>query len=414
MTSASSRVISAFDGLVEHMQSIELPPFDTLHVTETVLPALKTLLQQYADQHSRTKKDIASLRSAWTCLATYIPSQSIPESSGSAGLPPISSMPDAALDAVFGVASDNSELENSRQLIEQLQKQLQDLTTQYEAQNEDVCTENERQRLQTSELEALLLVSPPNPSSSHAVFAKCSAGIVSCKNRRDEQYLRDVFNRHKNAQGGLSTATLAQALIDADAPLVPDSEADAAASISRFNAYCNGLMDFVEFVRAVNAPDELALFFQEKQLPVLADALRAFVGRGQDQLLKVSQLSAEEMQAAVSAVCSHIPHQAKSIVEELQRSFAAQQRVQNDQPTLAQFARATSDDAQRKDEAFMRQVFNRHATSEKLSASTLIAALNDVAAPLLAATSSESSSDFADFIFRRADANMSGDIDFPE
>jgi len=64
----SSRVISAFDGLVEHMQSIEPPPFDTFHASDTVLPVLKTLLQQYADQHSRTKKDIANLRSAWTFL----------------------------------------------------------------------------------------------------------------------------------------------------------------------------------------------------------------------------------------------------------------------------------------------------------------------------------------------------------
>ena len=91
-----------------------------------------------------------------------------------------------------------------------------------------------------------------------------------------------------------------------------------------------------------------------------------------------------------------------------------QPQVQNGQPTLAQFARAASNAAQRKDEAFMRQVFNRHATNEKLCASTLIAALNDVAAPLLAATSSKSSSDSADFVFRRADANMSGDIDFSE
>jgi regulator of replication initiation timing len=265
----SSRVISAFDRLVEHMQSIELPPFDTFHASDTVLPVFKTLLQQYADQHSRTKKDIASLRSAWTCIASvapYIPPQAVLESSDSAMLPPASSLPGAALDAVSDVASGYSELENSRQLVRQLQQQLQDLTTQYETQKEDVCTENERLRLQISELEARLLAPPPNPSSSSVAIG----------------------------DGG------------------------------------------------------------------------------------------------------------------------AQQQVQNNQPTLAQFARATSNAAQRKDEAFMRQVFNRHATNEKLSASTLIAALNDVAAPLLAATSSESSSDSADFVFRRADANMSGDIDFSE
>jgi ankyrin repeat protein len=323
----SSRVISAFDGLVEHMQSIELPTLrlDTFHVSETVLPVFKTLLQQYADQHSRTKKDIASLRSAWTCIssvAPHTPPQAVLESSGSAMVPPASSLPDAAIDTVSDAASGNSELEHSRQLIEQLQKELHDLAAQCSAQNH-FRTENEKLRLQISELEAQL-----NPPSSHSTFSKCSAAIVSGENRLRRQYLSDVFNRHKDASGCLSVATLAQALMDADAPVVPDSEADAAAAISRFDAYCNGLMDFGEFERAVNAPDELALFFQEKRMPALADALRALVGRGQDQLLKVSQLSPEQMQAAASAVCSHIPHQAKSIQEELQRSFTAQFELQ--------------------------------------------------------------------------------------
>ena len=108
----SSRVFSAFDGLVEHMQTIELPPFDTFQVSETVLPAFKTLLQQYADQHNRTKKDIASLRSAWTCISSVAPStspQAVLESSGSSILPPASSLPVAAPDVVTDVASGNSE-----------------------------------------------------------------------------------------------------------------------------------------------------------------------------------------------------------------------------------------------------------------------------------------------------------------
>ena len=83
-------------------------------------------------------------------------------------------------------------------------------------------------------------------------------------------------------------------------------------------------------------------------------------------------------------------------------------------PSAAQFARAISDASQRNDDAFMRKIFNRHATKEKLSASALIAALKDVAAPVLATASSEGSCDTADHIFRRADANMSGDVDYSE
>jgi hypothetical protein len=122
----------------------------------------------------------------------------------------------------------------------------------------------------------------------------------------------------------VQAATLARALVDADDAVVPSCEAEAAAAILRFGTDCSALMDFGEIERAAHAPDELALFFQEKQLPALADALRALVGRGSDQLLRVSQLSPEEMQAASSAVCSHIPCQANLIQEQLQRSFAAQ------------------------------------------------------------------------------------------
>ena len=88
--------------------------------------------------------------------------------------------------------------------------------------------------------------------------------------------------------------------------------------------------------------------------------------------------------------------------------------AENDQPSAAQFARAISDASQRNDDAFLRKIFNRHATKGKLSASALTAALKDVAAPMLAAASSEGSCDTADYVFRRADANMSGDVDFAE
>jgi membrane-bound lytic murein transglycosylase B len=83
-------------------------------------------------------------------------------------------------------------------------------------------------------------------------------------------------------------------------------------------------------------------------------------------------------------------------------------------PSAAQFASAISGAAQRKDDAHMRRIFNRHAKKEKLSASALIEALKDVSAPVLAAASSEGSLNTADYIFRRADANLSGDVDFSE
>jgi WD40 repeat protein/regulator of replication initiation timing len=331
----SSRVFSAFDGLVEHMQSIELPPLDTFHVSETVLPVLKTLMEQYSDQHSRTKKDIASLRSAWTCLASVAPctpSQALLnlESSGSAMLPPASSLLVTAPDAVTDVTSGNSELENSRQLVHQLQQQLQDLTTQYEAQNEDICTENEKLRLEISELEARLLAAPSNSFSSHAVSPKCSAGIVSGKNRRNEQYLRGVFNRHKHAQAGLSRQNLVQALQDVDAPNIPISVQDIADVMNQFDANRNGVLEFGEFQQAVYDPDELQVWLGEKQLPIAADALRPLVGRGSDQLKTFSQLSPADIEHAAAATCAFIPSMLKELHQELQAAFAVQSQIEAD------------------------------------------------------------------------------------
>jgi hypothetical protein len=97
-----------------------------------------------------------------------------------------------------------------------------------------------------------------------------------------------------------------------------------------------------------------------------------------------------------------------------QQNVQLRQQVQYDQPIAAQFARAISDASQRNDDAFMRKIFKRHATKEKLSASALTAALKDVAAPVLAVSSSEGSCDTADYVFRRADVNISGDVDFSE
>ena len=84
-------------------------------------------------------------------------------------------------------------------------------------------------------------------------------------------------------------------------------------------------------------------------------------------------------------------------------------------PSPVQFAHAVATAMQRRDEACMRKVFDRHADSSgKLSVASLSAALKDIDAPVLAAATSDGSSDPAHHIFCRADANMSGDVDFAE
>ena len=78
--------------------------------------------------------------------------------------------------------------------------------------------------------------------------------------------------------------------------------------------------------------------------------------------------------------------------------------------SLVEFSHTVTAAQQRKDEAFMRQVFDRHCGSQgELSAPALMAALTEVQAPVLASAASS-----ADDIFRRADANLSGAVDFAE
>ena len=76
---------------------------------------------------------------------------------------------------------------------------------------------------------------------------------------------------------------------------------------------------------------------------------------------------------------------------------------------IAEFTHTVTAAQKRKDKTFMRVVFDRHAGSKgQLSAPELMAALKEVEAPVLTNGSS------AESIFRRADANLSGAVDFDE
>ena len=83
-----------------------------------------------------------------------------------------------------------------------------------------------------------------------------------------------------------------------------------------------------------------------------------------------------------------------------------------------QMDRAVAAAIKRMDEAFMRQVFERHASSRgMLSASTLIPALKEVEAPMLQTSTSHDSPGSVSLegeVFRRVDANLNGFVDFAE
>jgi hypothetical protein len=219
----------------------------------------------------------------------------------------------------------NSHAERMRELelqVDSLKAQIQDLEVQRASMAASLSHAS-------SAPSALSVANFSGDNSASATVLKCSAAVTSGIRRRSTEFLIEVFARHKDANGTLPASKLIAALTEADAPDIPDSDTAVAATIARFDSNSNGLMEFGEFERAVNVPDELSLYFQEKRQPALADALRALVGRGSDQLLRVSQLTPEDMLAACTAVCASLREQAKSLHEELQRSFQAHFEIQS-------------------------------------------------------------------------------------
>ncbi len=128
--------------------------------------------------------------------------------------------------SVLGATDDSSgchcPLHTCQQLVSRLQNQLQHLTNQ-----------NEQLRLEVAELDVAPLGLAP-PPSSYSTFSKCYAGIVSGRNRRIEQVLRDVLNRCKDASGRLCARNLVQALRHVGAPIIPTSDQDNADVIKQF------------------------------------------------------------------------------------------------------------------------------------------------------------------------------------
>ena len=137
MTTLDSSRVSppAFDDLLECMNRISLPPVDGSLVPETVLPAFLSLREQFTDQHARTLKDIASMRLAWSCLATVAPQAlgpsdavALPASAAGSIVPPIPSSPTAAPDSRGTSAAHHAQrMQDAETQIDALKAKLRDL-----------------------------------------------------------------------------------------------------------------------------------------------------------------------------------------------------------------------------------------------------------------------------------------------
>jgi hypothetical protein len=371
----SSRVFSAFDGLVEHMQSIELPPLDTFHVSETVLPVFKTLLQQYADQYGRTKRDIASLRSAWTCIssvAPYTPSepQAVLESSGSAILHSASSLPVAAPDAVTvtGVASGNSELENSRQLVHQLQQQISqfqnDLKTrkQQTAQLQDdlECCKKQNAHSQRALQSGIPHMAEGASALKHAIgqielsvlsgtsaeenVEKVDETLMSIARgflRRNKKYLIKVFEKHSvqanTGDAGLRKESLRAALKDAQFPSVSSALAISDEDLFRqIDVDDSGHVSFDEFSQFVLQrgsvenwmnSEHFVQILSESVVPLLEASFESKTNltvAAQDDLMRaLATLPPDQFQRALDVAAIGLTMQFESSQQSLNRTLKA-------------------------------------------------------------------------------------------
>jgi hypothetical protein len=332
------------DSTVAMLQSAAALPFRSTNAfdpNDIASQSLARIEQQYNLEHSLMMRCVANMRNAWLAMDGILQSdhpQAVADRICS-GVNAGSQSGFHFAPAAVGSSVSHTEAQRTSELnlqIDSLNSRIQDLQGQLAASALSMSPLSLHPTNDGHGAQEAVHLSSPAPSSSRVAivdpndtsFLKCTSAVVNGLKRCDTNFLRQVFERHKDSAGSLPASNLVLALTEADAPVIPESEAAAAETIFRFDCDSTGLMKFGEFERAINLSDELALYFQEKRQPLLADALRALVGRGCDQLLRVSQLSLTDMHAASTAVRDSISWQTETLFEELHRSFAAQFEIQ--------------------------------------------------------------------------------------
>ena len=319
------------DSVIAVLQSAAvLPARSTDAFSPSVMAAVTCVEQQYSLEHSMLMRCVGSLRNAWLAMGGTLHScDQLPSAADHthAAADADSDSPSDSPDVVGGSVSRSERVQELESQIRSLKAHIQDLEAQLAATSSSLSQSS----LHVADVQSLndqSIIAASGGQDAEATVLKCSAAVSRGIRRSDPKFLRETFDRHKDGTGSLCASNLTAALTEADAPVIPDCDAAAAAAIARFDGNSNGVMEFGEFERAVSLPDELQLYFQEKQQPALADALRVLVGRGSDQLLAVSRLPASDVRAASAAVCASVAEQAAWLHEELQRLFTAQFEIQ--------------------------------------------------------------------------------------
>jgi hypothetical protein len=113
------------------------------------------------------------------------------------------------------------------------------------------------------------------------VFESMRHSALAATKRKDDMFLRAVFNQHKDAFPGLSCPQkFRDALAAVAAPRVPADSLEASQRFARLAISNHSYLTFEEFKRAVEEPDSLEAWLDEEptfKLGCLAPALRTAI-----------------------------------------------------------------------------------------------------------------------------------------
>ncbi len=154
--------------------------------------------------------------------------------------------------------------------------------------------------------------------------------ILLSDRRRDDEHMQTIFDRHKDAKGGLSKAAFIAALNEVEAPVISSMEdASDDALFRRADSDLSGSVGFNEFKRVANLPDDLEMLLSENGLKSFAPALRAHAPNGCNQLEAFRKVTTDQMHAATTASLNSMEEQLRKVQKMLNQVCDAQERLKD-------------------------------------------------------------------------------------
>ncbi len=188
--------LSVFDELVSNMHRVALPPVAHSQVSDRLALDAESLRQEFINVHGHVLHCIANLRRAWSSLATISPTGLFP------------SQPASGSDSSLAPPIDASSVGSS------------------------------------SGPHAPFQISTQSPST--LIRDPLSESIALSASRCDEAYMREVFERCRDVDDGMSKEALICALKEVDAPVLLSNINDSDAVFCLAATNTNGHVAFAE------------------------------------------------------------------------------------------------------------------------------------------------------------------------